>query len=77
MLIRLVLSLKVSEELLNDSAFDLETYFREEFARRIGSKEEEAFLIGDGVKKPTGILHSAGGADIGVKAASATAITCR
>lgn len=66
---------KVSEELLNDSAFDLETYFREEFARRIGSKEEEAFLIGDGVKKPTGILHSAGGADIGVKAASATAIT--
>lgn len=66
---------KVSEELLNDSAFDLESYFIDEFVRRIGSKEEEAFLIGDGVKKPTGILHSTGGADVGVTAVSATAIT--
>ena len=31
--------IKVSEELLNDSAFDLEKYFQEEFARRIGAKE--------------------------------------
>ena len=65
---------KVSEELLNDSAFDLEGYFREEFARRIGNKEEEAFLVGDGTGKPTGIL-SAKGAEVGVTAASATAIT--
>ncbi len=65
---------KVSEELLNDSAFDLESYFREEFARRIGNKEEEAFLIGDGSGKPTGIL-SDNGAEVGVTAASATAVT--
>ena len=67
--------IKVSEELLNDSAFDLEAYFQSEFARRIGNKEEEAFLIGDGSKKPTGILNATGGADIGVTAGSATAIT--
>lgn len=66
---------KVSEELLNDSAFDLENYFRTEFARRIGNKEEEAFLVGNGSGKPTGILNVTGGADVGVTAASATAIT--
>lgn len=67
--------IKVSEELLNDSAFDLEKYFQEEFARRIGAKEEEAFIVGDGSKKPTGILHTSGGAEIGVTAASDKAIT--
>lgn len=64
--------IKVSEELLNDSAFDLEGYFVEEFARRIGNKEEEAFLSGDGAGKPTGLLNDA---EVGVTAASATAIT--
>ena len=67
--------IKVSEELLNDSAFNLEQYFQSEFARRIGAKEEQAFIVGDGSKKPTGILHSTGGADVGVTAASSTAIT--
>ena len=67
--------IKVSEELLNDSAFDLEKYFQEEFARRIGAKEEEAFIVGDGNKKPTGILNATGGAEVGVTAASEKAIT--
>lgn len=67
--------IKVSEELLNDSAFDLEGYFRTEFARRIGNKEEEAFLTGNGTGKPTGIFHTTGGAELGVTAASGTAIT--
>lgn len=64
--------IKVSEELLNDSAFDLEDYFITEFARRIGNKEEEAFLTGNGTGKPTGILNTAG---VGVTTASATTIT--
>jgi HK97 family phage major capsid protein len=46
---KLVTMLKVSEELLNDSVFNLEKYIAKEFARRIGAKEEEAFVIGDGV----------------------------
>ena len=67
--------IKVSEELLNDSAFDLEGYMRSEFARRIGDKEENAFLNGNGVHKPTGLLHDTLGAQIGLTAASATALT--
>lgn len=66
--------LKVSDELLNDSFFDLETYIAAEFARRIGAAEEEAFLIGNGSNKPTGLLNSSGGAGVGVTTASATAI---
>ncbi|MDD4291068.1 MAG: phage major capsid protein [Clostridia bacterium] len=67
--------IKVSEELLQDSAFDLEGYFKKEFARRIGNAEESAFLTGNGTGKPTGILAATGGADLGITAASATAIT--
>ena len=67
--------IKVSEELLNDSVFDLESYISREFARRIGAKEEEAFFTGDGSGKPLGILASSGGAETGITAASATAIT--
>lgn len=67
--------IKVSQELLADSAFDLERYFTSEFTRRIGTKEEEAFLVGNGSHKPTGLLNETGGAQIGVTAASATVIT--
>ena len=67
--------IKVSEELLNDSVFDLESYISREFARRIGAKEEEAFFTGDGSGKPLGILAASGGAETGITAASATAIT--
>lgn len=67
--------IKVSEELLNDSVFNLEQYIAREFARRIGSKEEEAFFIGDGTGKPTGIFNATGGANVGLTAASSTAIT--
>lgn len=67
--------IKVSEELLNDSVFNLETYISREFARRIGNKEEESFFGGDGSGKPTGILAATGGAQLGVTTAGATAIT--
>ena len=67
--------IKVSEELLADSVFDLEAYISKEFARRIGAREEESFFNGDGKGKPLGILAAAGGAEVGVTAASATAIT--
>ena len=67
--------IKVSEELLADNVFDLEAYISKEFARRIGAREEESFFNGDGKGKPLGILAAAGGAEVGVTAASATAIT--
>ena len=67
--------IKVSEELLNDSVFDLQSYISREFARRIGAKEEEAFFTGDGKGKPLGVLAATGGAQTGVTAASQTAVT--
>jgi len=72
---KLATMLKVSEELLNDSVFDLESYIAKEFGRRMGSKEEEAFLIGDGTGKPTGIFQTVGGGEVGVTAASDKAVT--
>jgi len=45
---KLATLIKVSEELLNDSVFNLEAYIAKEFGRRIGAKEEEAFFTGDG-----------------------------
>jgi len=72
---KLATMIKVSEELLNDSVFNLESYIAKEFARRIGAKEEESFFIGDGTGKPTGIFNATGGAQLGITAASATAIT--
>ena len=67
--------IKVSEELLNDSAFDLEAYFTTEFARRINDKEEDAFFNGNGTGKPTGIFNATGGAQTGVTTGSSTTIT--
>ena len=58
--------IKVSDELLQDSVFNLESYIAAEFARRIGAAEEEAFITGNGTGKPTGLLHATNGAGIGV-----------
>ena len=72
---KLATVLKISEELINDSVFNLEQYIAKEFARRIGAKEEEAFFVGDGSGKPTGIFNATGGAGVGVTTASVTALT--
>jgi len=72
---KLATMIKVSEELLNDSVFNLEQYIAKEFGRRIGAKEEETFFVGNGTGKPTGIFNVSGGAGVGVTTASATAIT--
>ena len=53
-------AIKVSQELLNDSVFNIPAYIAGEFARRIGAAEEAAFIAGNGVKKPTGVLTTAG-----------------
>ena len=71
---KLATMIKVSEELLNDSVFDVPAYIAKEFARRIGAAEEEAFFTGDGKGKPTGIL-AATGAEVGVTAAGTNVIT--
>ena len=67
--------LKISEELLNDAAFNVEQYLASEFARRIGAAEEETFLVGNGQGKPTGIFNTTGGAEAGVTTAKPTDIS--
>ena len=56
---------KVSSELLNDSAFDIAGYIAERIGARFGNKEEEGFVKGAGPSstpgtpsEPTGILSS-------------------
>ena len=71
---KLATMIKVSDELLNDSVFPLDSYISREFGRRIGAKEEEAFFIGDGSGKPTGVFDATGGAETGVTISS-TSIT--
>ena len=69
---KLATIIKVSEELLNDSAFNLETYIASEFVRRMAAAEEDAFINGNGTGKPTGLLTTG---ETGLTAASASAIT--
>lgn len=66
--------IKVSIELLDDSAFDLEDYIAREFAYAFGAAEEQAFCVGTGTGQPTGLFTASGGT-VGVTAASATAVT--
>ena len=67
--------IRISEELLHDSAFDLAGYISHEFARRVGAAEEEAIISGNGTHKPTGLLHATLGAETGLTTAAVAAIT--
>jgi HK97 family phage major capsid protein len=51
--------IKVSEELLQDSFFDISNYIANAFARRFAKAEEAAFVNGDGTGKPTGVIADA------------------
>lgn len=50
--------MRVAEELLQDSAFDLEDYIARQYATRIGILENTSYVVGDGVGKPTGLVTS-------------------
>lgn len=58
---KLHVAIKVTEELLYDSAFDLEDYITEQFGKALANAEEDAFLNGDGNNKPTGIFNETSG----------------
>lgn len=72
---KLHVAVKVTEELLYDNAFGLESYIIEQFGKALSNAEEDAFLNGDGVGKPLGLFSDKGGGEVAVTAASATAIT--
>ena len=60
---KLHVAIKVTEELLYDNAFNLENYILDQFGKALANAEEDAFLNGDGVGKPLGLLAAAGGAE--------------
>ena len=51
--------IRVTSELLKDSAVDIEAYLANTFADRMAVGEEEAFIAGDGADKPLGLIHQA------------------
>ena len=72
---KLHIAIKVTEELLYDNAFNLENYIITQFGKGLANAEEDAFINGDGVGKPLGLLATEGGAEIGVTTAAADNIT--
>lgn len=72
---KLHVAIKVTEELLYDNAFNLESYIMQQFGKALANAEEDAFINGTGTGQPLGILAATGGADVGITAKSATAIT--
>ncbi len=57
---------QVSLELVQDSAFDIESYLKEQFVIRLGRITNTHFTNGTGTAQPTGILAVTGGATQGV-----------
>ena len=49
----------ISEELLQDSVFDLTTFVSQIFSRRLGELEEAAMIAGTGSGQPTGAVNGA------------------
>ena len=58
---KLHVAIKVTEELLYDNAFNLENYILTQFGKALANAEEDAFLTGNGVGKPTGIFDTVNG----------------
>lgn len=61
---KLHVGVKVTSELLNDAAFDLESYLMNEFGNALANAEEDAFLNGTGNGQPVGIFAAKGGAPV-------------
>jgi HK97 family phage major capsid protein len=64
--------IRASFQLLNDSAFDLDTWLANILATRIGRIQNRHYTIGTGVNQPDGLFTSA---TVGKTAASATVVT--
>lgn len=63
---------RVSLQLLNDNAFDLETWLAGALGRRIGRIQNRHFTVGTGSSQPDGLITTA---TVGVTAAAVAAVT--
>ncbi len=66
---------KIHTDLLSDTGFDFQEWMLKKFARRFGRAERKAFISGNGIGQPVGILAENGGAEVGVTAESTSAVT--
>lgn len=67
---KLHVAIKITEELLYDNAFGLESYITTQFGKALANAEEDAFLNGDGTGKPTGLFHKTKGGTYSVELAN-------
>lgn len=58
---KLGVAIPVPEELLQDSAYDIQQHVTKIMGRSLGNAEEDKFLNGDGTKGPTGIFDATNG----------------
>ena len=72
---KLHVAIKITDELLYDNAFNLESYIIDQFAKALSNAEEDAFLNGDGVGKPLGIFAETGGGQVAVTTNTQSSIT--
>lgn len=69
---KLATLLRLPTDFVSDSSFDLEGYLIRRLAKSFARAEDRAFISGNGVDEPTGLLHDSAGAEIG---ATTSAIT--
>lgn len=72
---KLATLVRISDSYIKDTNFNLSNYLKQQFARRFGRAEEKTFLTGDGETAPYGLLHPEKGAQTGVTALAAAAVT--
>ncbi|HFU3862609.1 TPA: phage major capsid protein [Streptococcus suis] len=72
---KLHVAIKVTDELLYDNAFNLESYILTQFSKALANAEENAFLNGDGVVKPLGIFAENGGGQVAITTNTQSSIT--
>ena len=70
---KLHVAIKVTEELLYDNAFNLESYIIDMFGKALANAEEDAFLNGSGAGQPLGLFVATGGGTAAISTASLTA----
>ena len=70
---KLHVAIKVTEELLYDNAFNLESYIIDMFGKALANAEEDAFLNGSGAGQPLGLFATTGGGTAAISTASLTA----
>ena len=72
---RLAAIVRLGSESSGDLKFDIEDYLTTAFAKKFAKAKDTAFIGGDGIDKPLGILYTEDGAEIGVTSAATDSIS--